>query len=54
MFSTIESFQYCGIPIHYSHVEVEYTGQGERKGMDFEDSGKAIKVFGAKRPRLMV
>ncbi|CAD6265823.1 unnamed protein product [Miscanthus lutarioriparius] len=34
--------------------EVEYPIQGEGNKLDFEDSGKAIKTFGAKRPRLVV
>jgi len=33
---------------------MEYSGKGQGKRLDYEDAGKAIKTFGAKRPRLVV
>ncbi|CAD6272314.1 unnamed protein product [Miscanthus lutarioriparius] len=34
-------------------TEMEYSAEGGGKEMGFEDGGKTIKTFGAKRPRLM-
>ncbi|KAG0529542.1 hypothetical protein BDA96_05G107500, partial [Sorghum bicolor] len=39
--------------IDYVFAEVEHLNQGQGKRLDFEDGGKAIKIFGAKRPKLV-
>jgi hypothetical protein len=31
---------------------MEYSSEGERKRLDFEDGGKTFMTFDAKRPRL--
>jgi len=33
---------------------MEYSSKGEEERLDYEDSGKDFKTFGAKRPRLAV
>jgi hypothetical protein len=33
---------------------MEHTSQGEGKRMGYEDAGKIINTFGAKRPRLVM
>ena len=45
----------CGdSSVDYVSAKVEHLNQGQGKRLDFKDGGQAIKIFGAKRPKLVM